>query len=329
MDVPVGVAERSGHGRDGSEHRWPDPTGTRKAGARKLRLDLAAIERSLRTVQRDFERINATLNTPRDSLSDAVLINLLAGYAYLDTLLAAGVNPLAMGNSRHLLQLNHLVLCGTDESAAKDYAVHLRETERRFYDNPGLGGVRALMETLAAHQDADVWRRAARAYIHVLSRPQLYIEGNHRTGALIMSAMLVWEGKPPFVLTVKNAKAYFDPSSLAKESRKRSLQLLLRQPGLSKRLAALLKDEADRGFLGRDPNLLLPRPYRHPKICSGYRGQELALCRLPILQHQPVVCWDIAAGEYPHHPLALEQRQVPEPVLKHDLEAAGEGGPRR
>ena len=73
-------------------------------------------------MQRDFERINATLDTPRDPLSDTVIGNLLAGYAYLNTLLAAGVNPLAMGNSRHLLQLNHLVLCGTDESAAKDYA---------------------------------------------------------------------------------------------------------------------------------------------------------------------------------------------------------------
>jgi hypothetical protein len=105
------------------------------------------------------------------------------------------------------------------------------------------------MDTLAAHRGEPVWRRAAWAYIQVLSRPQLYIEGNHRTGALIMSAKLVWEGKPPFVLTVGNAKAYFDPSSLAKNSRKRSLQLLLRQPKLIKRFADLLKDEADRGFL--------------------------------------------------------------------------------
>ena len=253
MEQAVGVAERSGRGVDGAQRRRLDPAGSRKAGAQKLRLDLAAIERSLKTVQRDFERINATLDTPRDPLSDTVIGNLLAGYAYLNTLLAAGVNPLAMGNSRHLLQLNHLVLCGTDESAAKDYAVHLQETERRFYDDPSPGGVRALMETLAAHKEESVWRRAARAYIQVLSRPQLFIEGNHRTGTLIMSAMLVWEGKPPFVLTARNAKAYFDPSSLAKESRKRSLQLFVRQPGLSKRLATLLKDEADRGFLEREP----------------------------------------------------------------------------
>ena len=225
----------------------------------KARLDLAAVERSLRDVQRHFDRINATLETPRDPLSDQVLDNMLAGYAYLNTLLAAGLDPLAMGNSRHLLQLNHLVLCGTDESAyLKDYAVHLKETERRFYDDPSVGGVKELMNTLAAHKDETVWRHAARAYIHVLSRPQLFIEGNHRTGALIMSAMLVWKGEPPFVLSVTNAKAYFDPFSLAKESRKHSLQLLLRQPGLSKRLAKLKKVEANRDYLEPSPGSLAP-----------------------------------------------------------------------
>jgi hypothetical protein len=65
--------------------------------------------------------------------------------------------------------------------------------------------------------------------------------------------MLLWEGKPPFVLTISNAKAFFDPSALAKNSRKRSLQLLLRRPKLIKRLADLLKDEADPGYLARGP----------------------------------------------------------------------------
>jgi hypothetical protein len=243
---PSPAFERSGKGP--GEPAKAKPKGR---GMGRARLDLAAVERSLRDVQRHFDRINATLATPRDPLSDQVLDNMLAGYAYLNTLLDAGLDPLAMGNSRHLLQLNHLVLCGTDESAMKDYAVHLKETERRFYDDPSLGGVKELMNTLAAHEGEPVWRRAARAYIHVLSRPQLFIEGNHRTGVLIMSAMLVWKGEPPFVLSVKNAKAYFDPSSLAKDSRKHSLQLLLRQPGLSKRLAKLLKNEADRAYLER------------------------------------------------------------------------------
>jgi Fic family protein len=78
----------------------------------------------------------------------------------------------------------------------------------------------------------------------VLSEPQLFIEGNHRTGALIMSWLLAREGKPPFVLSVDNAKAYFDPSSIAKSLRKHSLRMMLSRPKLLKRFAALLKNGA-------------------------------------------------------------------------------------
>ena len=251
---PVG-GESPGPGRPAKGRPGPAKAGSKvqskASAAGRVRLDLAAIERSLRAVQQAFDRINPTLDTPRDPLNDAVLGNLLAGYAYLDTLLAADLNPLALGNSRHLLQLNHLVLCGTDDATAKAYAAHLHETERRFYEDPSPGGVRALMDSLGAQQGEPVWRRAAGAYIQVLSRPQLFIEGNHRTGALIMSAMLLWEGKPPFALTVSNAKAFFDPSSLTKNSRKRSLQLLLRRPKLIRRFADLLKDEANWSYLER------------------------------------------------------------------------------
>jgi hypothetical protein len=254
MDLRHGVASDS---RDGSKR--PDASGKGRADGGKrvanaapgVRLDLVAVERSLRAVQQVFDGINATLETPRDPLSDRVVTNLMAGYAYLDELIGRGVNPLALGNSGQLLELNQLVLCGPGESAMKDCAKHRAETERRFYDPANRGSVGELMSALAAHRDESVWRRAARAYIQVLSQPQLFIEGNHRTGALIMSAMLVWDAKPPFVLSVKNAKAYFDPSSLAKDSRKHSLRLALRRPKLSKRLAGLLKDEGDPGYLKR------------------------------------------------------------------------------
>jgi hypothetical protein len=217
----------------------------------KTRLNLSAIEASLRQVQSRFDRINATLDTPRDPLGDAVVSNLLAGYAYLDSLLASDLDPLARGHSRQLLRLNFLVLNGACDPAVEECAKQLNETERRFYDDANIGGVRALMNYLADHRSDGVWRRAAGAYIQILSEPQLFIEGNHRTGALIMSSLLCREGKPPFVLTVRNAKAYFDPSSLVKGCRKRSLRALVAIPKLRKRLANLLADEADCDFLAR------------------------------------------------------------------------------
>jgi hypothetical protein len=59
---------------------------------RNVRLDLKAIEDSLRDVQREFPKINALLHSRRDALTDEVLDNLLAGYRFVDTALASAVD---------------------------------------------------------------------------------------------------------------------------------------------------------------------------------------------------------------------------------------------
>ena len=46
-------------------------------------LNLPVIEASLRRVQQDFESINQQLTGQRDPMSDEVVENLLAGYAYI------------------------------------------------------------------------------------------------------------------------------------------------------------------------------------------------------------------------------------------------------
>jgi hypothetical protein len=43
-----------------------------------------------------------------------------------------------------------------------------------------------------------------------------------------MSYILAREGRPPFVLTAANAKAYLDPSTLITETRKHSLVAIFR-----------------------------------------------------------------------------------------------------
>src|SRR5208283_5004059 len=54
---------------------------------------------------------------------------------------------------------------------------------------------------------------AAEVYVAVLGFPQLFYEGNHRTGVLIANWISMFYGKPPFVLSAKNAVAYFKPSA--------------------------------------------------------------------------------------------------------------------
>jgi hypothetical protein len=199
----------------------------------------------LRAVQREFPRINAHLKAHRDPMNEEVVANMMSGYTFVDRAISDDESDLfVMGHLKSLLELNTRVLCGTDETRREQYARHLDATERRFYDQEG-GGIRDIMEWYAMHKDESPWRRAAGVYIRILSAPQLYIEGNHRSGALIMSYILAREGNPPFVLTVDNAQTYFNPSTLITQTKKHSMTMLVRLPRLKKRFAEFLANQAD------------------------------------------------------------------------------------
>jgi hypothetical protein len=202
----------------------------------------------LRRVQHGFDVINQRLSARRDPIDDRVIENLLAGYAYVDTLVADDVDVLAMGNLRHLLELNTLVLCGTSPVRRRAYRRHIETTTERFYGEPD-GGIGDLVEWGARLARRSVWERAAGIYVRVLSKPQLFSEGNHRTGTLIMSYLLLREGQPPFVLTVANAAAYFAPSPLIRATHKHGVGMSIRMPFVRRRLAALVRASADRRYL--------------------------------------------------------------------------------
>lgn len=216
----------------------------------QFRLNLPAIESCLRDVQKNFHRINERLRDYRDPMSDEVVGNMMAGYQRVDQVIENGTDLFALGNSKHILELNDLVLCRGDRTDTCCSPEHFRANERRFYDDRR-GGIRDLMEWLELHNKDPLWERVAGTYVRILSTPQLYIEGNHRTGALIMSYLLAREGQPPFVLTVDNAKAYFDPSSLIKKTHKGGIAMLIKIPNLRKAFSQFLKDQADDRFLLR------------------------------------------------------------------------------
>ena len=150
------------------------------------------------------------LRARRDSLDPGIVANMMAGYRFVDNLLAQRIDLLAMGNLKLFLEMNALVLFGSDEGPRAGAAFQLAATEKRFYDQEN-GGIRDVVEWHDLHRANSPWRRAAGVYISILSEPQLFIEGNHRTGALVMSYILARDGRPPFVLTAENAKAYLDP----------------------------------------------------------------------------------------------------------------------
>ena len=199
-------------------------------------------------MQAEFARINQRLSAHRDPLDDRVVDNMLAGYAFVDALVAAGTDMLALGHVKHLLELNTLVLCGRSEARRAAHAGHLAASERRFYEERE-AGIQDVVEWYARHADEPAWSRAAGVYVRMLSKPQLFIEGNHRTGVLVMSSILLREGQPPFVLSVANAADYFRPSTVIRDTHKHSLASLFRALRTRRRLAALLREHADHRYL--------------------------------------------------------------------------------
>jgi len=211
-------------------------------------MDVRAVEAALRGVQRDFADINGQLNTPRDPLSDEVVENMAAGYVRVDELVGAGVDVFAIGNAKHLLELNNLVLCGASPARREEYAEHIEATAQRFYEERA-GGIGDLTDWYSLQPPESVWQRAAGLYVRILSRPQLFIEGNHRTGVLVMSYILLRGGQPPFVLSADNAAAFFDPSSAISDTSKQALGTMFRSAVIKEQFARYLEEHADPRYL--------------------------------------------------------------------------------
>ncbi|GAB6906843.1 hypothetical protein JCM12296A_26790 [Desulfosarcina cetonica] len=214
----------------------------------RFRIDTNRVEQSLRAVQQCFDQINDTLAMRREALQDDILNNMLAGYGYVNMLLERDINPLHPKQLHHFLELNNIVLCGTDPKSRTDYSGYIETTKTRFYTQEqfSIAHIRAWTER---HKKDTPWKRAAGIYILQISRPQLFAEGNHRSGALLMSCILVRAGMPPFVLSVDNAKAYFDPSSLAKETHKNFFGLYYKLPKIKKKFSRFLERESNARLL--------------------------------------------------------------------------------
>ena len=211
-------------------------------------LDLPAIGRALGELQRAFPQINSDLLDRRDPLDDAVLANMLEGYAMVDSLISDRVDIFKMGQLHYWLELNTIVLCGREAAVRTAYHRLIEAAETRFYEQPG-GGIGDIMDWFDRNRGKNVWRLAAGVFIRILSEPQLFIEGNHRTGALIMSYLLAREGRAPFVLTADNAREFFNPASVFKKTKKHSVTMRFKMPGLTSAFADYLKHQADKDFL--------------------------------------------------------------------------------
>jgi len=183
-----------------------------------IRLNLLEIARSLQRVENEWPTIDVLLRQSgigrKDPFTAVLRENMLSAYAYLDGLLAESVEPFCDGEIAHLLRLNERVHYGHDRRLMREFASAIEASAEKFYTN--IEPVHAWHETHAGRDDHP-YKLAAEAYVSIVGQPQVFIEGNHRTGSLIASWINLHAGYPPFVLSVDNALAYFASSAEIKQ----------------------------------------------------------------------------------------------------------------
>ena len=173
-----------------------------------LRLDLDEIGRAIQLLAGLAAAGVLEPGLSDEPMTDEALAQLFEGYRYVDELLAQRTEIFSYGRTGHILELNHLVLCGTSREHRRQYAEHLAETERLFYDRPeGIGELHEWFRRNANRAPRDL---AGGVFAHVLSAPQLFIEGNARTATLLASYLLARAGLPPLVVTPRWCRGYRD-----------------------------------------------------------------------------------------------------------------------
>jgi len=137
-----------------------------------------------------------------EALTPDTLRRLAEGYRYVDRLLEDRTEIFRYGQTHHILELNHRVLCGVTPERRKQFAAHITETERWFYDRPR-AGIGAFFEWLQRNRTKPPRVIAAGIFVQVISTPQLFIEGNRRAATLLASYVLARSGLPPLVATAE------------------------------------------------------------------------------------------------------------------------------
>lgn len=233
-----------------------------------VRLNLEAIDHALCGVEENWPQIDADLNRygigGKEPFAEDLRANMVSAYASLDELLALQVEPFSEWSIASMLTLNHRVHYGNEPVLMAEYASAIEASAAKFYAN--IWPIAAWYRRHAARGDHPL-KLAAETYVSILGRPQLFLEGNHRTGSLIASWINLCASYAPFVLSVDNAVAFFAPSADIKFFTDRSTwRGRARLPKYRKSFRAfwerhieqkyLLQDPTEESILGRTGDLL-------------------------------------------------------------------------
>lgn len=209
----------------------------------------------------NLPRIDAALAelgaTPRVSLDAAgsdepmtadALRRIGEGYRYVDALLAERTEIFRYGASGSVLEVNHRVLCGVTPERRRQFADHIAETGRRFYDRPN-AGIASLFAWLQRNRTHAPLAVAAGVFVQVVSQPQLFIEGNGRSAVLLASYVLARAGLPPLVVTAAHYAGYRELAERCSAIDRTRLASAFALSAATARTTAFLKETADPRFL--------------------------------------------------------------------------------
>lgn len=216
------------------------------AGARMDLSRVAEALEDLRAAQEQDPELWQKLG--REPLSVDATRCLMDGYRYVDRLLIANVDLFGYSGARHLLQLNQLVLSGASPKTQALEAAHMEKAQCPSHVKRK-GGIGGFIDWCRRHQIDLTEALAAGCYVQMVSRPQLFIEGNQRTALLVCTYVLVRRNLTPFIVTKQSFEAFTRLSDEIKAVRRNRLLGGLHLKRLRRRLIALFRQHRDPDFL--------------------------------------------------------------------------------
>ncbi len=190
------------------------------------RPDLKKIEASYFQVLKEWKNLDDELDLQNIGRKDtpfdkALMENMLIAWDYMDYFIKKKDYDLfSTRGGPDMLEINHRIHYGLNTQLREEYKKAIAATTEKFSSQiePIRNFYRKNKMTKTSPNKV-----AAEIYIAILGMPQLYFEGNHRSGSIVASWINLVNKKPPFVLTVDNAMAFFKPAQEIKKFDKKSV----------------------------------------------------------------------------------------------------------
>lgn len=208
--------------------------------------NIEKIQKSLKDFKTHFKDINKKLSIKRDFFDDTIYHNILEGYKFINGLLYDNIDIFSPAGLHSLLELNHLILCGTGHKKRIEFHKYILETRSRFYKR-----IPQIMKWYHKAEKKMIPESLATAfYIKILSNPQLFIEGNHRTANILINYILAARERGIMILNRKNAHEYLEVSGSIKFSNKdKIIDKHFSLPGFAKVFKNIIEKDQSRNFL--------------------------------------------------------------------------------